>query len=81
MKYVVRFIVHVHCLIDSQLKIQQAHHVHKQCVKKHQRGQTLSAPCVQRKSCMRRCHLEGHSVTFVSLQKWGGWAAPPLLPG
>lgn len=32
------------------------------------------------KSYMQRSHLQGHSVMFVSLQKWGGWAAPPLLP-
>lgn len=72
--------VHVHCLIDSQLKIQQAHHVQKRCVKTDQRGETLTALCVKRKSYMQRSHLQGHSVMFVSLQKWGGWAAPPLLP-
>lgn len=70
----------VHCLIDSQLKIQQAHHVQKQCVKTHQRGETLAALCAKRKSSMQRSHLQGHSVMFVSLQKWGGWAAPPPLP-
>lgn len=72
--------VHVHRLIDSRLKIQQAHHVQKQRVKTLKRGETLTALCVVRKSCMRRSHLQGHSVMFVSLQKWGGWAAPPLLP-
>lgn len=25
-------------------------------------------------------HQQAHRVMFVSLQKWGGWAAPPLLP-
>lgn len=72
--------LHAGCLIDSQLKIQRAHHVQKQRVKTHQRGETLTALCVKTKSYMQRSHLQGHSVMFVSLQKWGGWAAPPLLP-
>lgn len=61
------------CLIDSQLKIQRAHPVQK-------RGETLTALCVKTKSYIQRSHLQGHSVMFVFLQKWGGWAAPPLLP-